>query len=56
MYITDRHRQTVVTLKTHNSGLDRLDATYFLTLRQPCLGSDPYFVKHWARSKNQPLR
>jgi len=27
----------VVTLKIHNSGLDRLGATHFLTLRHPCV-------------------
>ena len=30
-------------------------ATYFLTLLHLCLGFDPYFGNHWARSTNQPL-
>jgi len=32
--------------KIHNSVLDRLGATHFLTLREPCLGPDPYFGNH----------
>ena len=42
MDATDRHRKAVVTLKIHNSGLDHLGSTHFLTLRHPYLGSDPY--------------
>jgi len=42
------------TLKMHNSGLDRLGATQFLTLRNPCLGRDPYFGNHCSnRLKKQ---
>jgi len=32
----------MVTLKTNNPGVDRLGATHFLTLRDPCSGFDPY--------------
>jgi len=31
-YVPDRHRQAVVTLEVHNSGLDRLGTTHVLTL------------------------
>jgi len=30
--LTDRHTQSVVTLKIYNSGLDRFEAIHFLTL------------------------
>ena len=48
---TQKH--AVVTLKTHNPGLDHLGATHFLTLRHSCSGFDAYFEKHRARSTNQ---
>jgi len=54
MYLTNR-QAAVVTLEIRNSGLDRLGATDFLTLRHPCLAFDSYFVNHWARSTKQPL-
>jgi len=47
IFATDRQRQAVVTLKIYNPGLDRLGATHFLTLCDPCLGRDPYFGNHW---------
>jgi len=37
----------MVTLKIYNLGLDRLDATQLLTLRDPCSIRDPYVGKHW---------
>jgi len=40
-----RYRQTVVTLKIHNSSLDRLGKAYILTLHHPCLGFDRYWAK-----------
>ena len=52
IYATNRQGQAAVTLKIHNSGLDNLGATHFLTLRHPCLGFYPYFGNHWARSIN----
>ena len=39
---------------TH-SGLDRLGATHFLTLRHHCLCFDPYFGNHCARSTSPSL-
>jgi len=50
-----RQKQTVVTLKIHNSGLDRLGTDHFVTLSHPCLGFDRYFGNHRARSTNPPL-
>jgi len=38
-----RYKHAVVTLEIYNSSLDRLSATYFLTLLHPSLGFDPYF-------------
>jgi len=45
-----RQRQAMVTLKIHNSGLDRLGMAHFLTLCHCYLGFDPYFGSQWARS------
>jgi len=50
LYARYRHRQGAVTLKIYNSSLDRLGAIILLTLRHPCLGFDPHFENHWARS------
>jgi len=49
-YAKDRQWQAVVTLKMHNSSLDRLGA------RHPHLDVDSYFENHWARSTNQLRR
>jgi len=43
-----KQRQTMVTLKIHNSGLDRLGTAHFLTLRHLC-------YQYWARLTNNPL-
>jgi len=50
-----RQRQAVVTLKLHNSGLDRLGIHHFFTLRHCYFGFDPYFGSHWARSTSRLL-
>jgi len=42
-------RQATGTLKIHNSGLDCLSMTQFLTLRNAGLGHDPYFGNHCSR-------
>jgi len=41
-YLRYRQRQTAVTLKIQNFGLDRLGTVLFLTVRCPCLGFDRY--------------
>jgi len=44
-----RYRQTKTSSgdgDIYNPGLDRLGATNFLTLCDPCLGRDPYFGNH----------
>jgi len=51
-----RQRQAMVTLKIHNSVMDRLGMAHFLTLRHCYFGYDPYVGSHWASSTNTPLR
>jgi len=56
-----RYRQTqtssgnVENTQLQFGSLDRHGATHFLSLRNLCLGFDPYYVNPWARSTNQPL-
>jgi len=50
-YLRYRQRQAMVTLKIHNSGLDRLCVTHFWPFSTlVCLGVDQYFGNHWAKS------
>jgi len=50
-----RQRQATVLLKIHNSGLDRLGMSHFLTFHSCYFGFNPYFGSQWARSTSQPL-
>jgi len=46
----DSEKQTVTTLKVYNPGLDRLSVTHCLTLRDSCLGCNPYLNQFYCIS------
>jgi len=53
-YTLQTGRDKQVTLKIYKSGLDHLGATHFLSLRDPCLGFNPYLAEV-KPSQNLPL-